>query len=48
MANIRPTRRHMLALGLGGIALPSPFIGGRKAMADNAPDTVAYVSNAAS
>jgi len=38
----------MLALGLGGIALPSPFIGGGKAMADNAPDTVAYVSNAAS
>ena len=48
MAKIRPTRRHMLALGLGGIALPSPFIGGRKAMADNTPDTVVYVSNAAS
>jgi len=48
MANIRPTRRHMLALGLGGIALPSPFIGGAEAMADNTPDTVVYVSNAAS
>ena len=48
MANIRPTRRHMLALGLGGIALPTPFIGGGKAMADNIPDTVVYVSNAAS
>src|SRR6201987_6064904 len=48
MANIRPTRRHMLALGLGGIALPTPFIGGGKAMADNIPDTVVYVSNAVS
>jgi 6-phosphogluconolactonase len=36
----------MLALGLGA-ALPSPFIGGN-AMAENAPDTVVYVSNAAS
>ena len=42
-----PTRRRVLALGLGGIALPSPFIEGRKAMADNTPDTVVYVSNAA-
>jgi 6-phosphogluconolactonase len=38
----------MLALGLGGIALPNPLIGGGKAMADNIPDTVVYVSNAAS
>jgi 6-phosphogluconolactonase len=44
----RLTRRQTLALGLGGIALPSPFIGGGKAMADNAPDTVVYVSNAGS
>jgi 6-phosphogluconolactonase len=36
----------MLALGLG-TALSSPFIGGN-AMAENAPDTVVYVSNAAS
>ena len=37
-----------LALGLGAIVLPSPFIGGRNAMAQNTPDTVVYVSNAAS
>ena len=48
MANIRLTRRQMLALGLGGAALPSPFIGGGKAMADSPPETVVYVSNAAS
>jgi len=43
-----PTRRRVLVLGLGGIVLPSPFIGGGKAMADTMPDTVVYVSNAAS
>src|SRR3974377_876119 len=43
-----PTRRQVLALGLGGIALPNPFIGGGRAMADTMPDTVVYVSNAAS
>jgi 6-phosphogluconolactonase len=47
MRRKRFTRRQALALGLGGIALPSPFIGG-KAMAENTPDTVVYVSNAAS
>jgi 6-phosphogluconolactonase len=36
----------MLALGLGS-ALPSPFIGAN-AMAESTPDTVVYVSNAAS
>jgi len=36
----------MLALGLG-TALPSPFIGAN-AMAESTPDTVVYVSNAAS
>jgi 6-phosphogluconolactonase len=48
MADTRLTRRQMLALGLGGAALPSPFIGGGKAMADSPPETVVYVSNAAS
>jgi len=43
-----PTRRRVLALGLGGIALPGPLIGGGKAMADTMPDTVVYVSSAAS
>src|SRR5215831_19018662 len=47
MANLRLTRRQALALGLGGFALPSSFIGG-KAMAENTPETVVYVSNAAS
>jgi 6-phosphogluconolactonase len=47
MAKARLSRRKTLALGLGGIVWPSPFIGGRKAMAQNAPDTVVYVSNAA-
>jgi 6-phosphogluconolactonase len=46
MTSIRLTRRRMLALGLGA-ALPGPFIGG-SAMAENTPDTVVYVSNAAS
>jgi 6-phosphogluconolactonase len=48
MTNLRLTRRQALALGLGGIALPSPFVAGRKAMAENAPETVVYVSNAGS
>jgi 6-phosphogluconolactonase len=43
-----PTRRRVLALGLGGMALSRPFIAGRRAMADAMPDTVVYVSNAAS
>jgi 6-phosphogluconolactonase len=43
-----PTRRRALALGLGGLALPRPFIAERAAMADTMPDTVVYVSNAAS
>jgi 6-phosphogluconolactonase len=43
-----PTRRRLLALGLGNLALPHPFIAGRTAMADTMPDTVVYVSNAAS
>jgi 6-phosphogluconolactonase len=47
MANMRLTRRQALALGFGGTLLPSPFIGG-KAMAESTPDTVVYVSNAAS
>src|SRR5215471_8408933 len=47
MANLRLTRRQALALGFGGTLLPSPFIGG-KAMAESTPDTVVYVSNAAS
>jgi 6-phosphogluconolactonase len=42
------TRRRMLALGLAGMALPSPFLARRQAMADIAPDTVVYVSNAGS
>jgi 6-phosphogluconolactonase len=48
MAKTRLTRRQTLSLGLGGIVLPSPLIGGRKVMAQNTPDTVVYVSNAAS
>src|SRR4029077_1433810 len=48
MAARRLTRRRMLILGLGGMALPRPFIGAGRAMAENAPDTVVYVSNAAS
>lgn len=47
MAVMRLTRRQMLAIGVGG-ALPSPFVGGGKAMAESMPDTVAYVSNAGS
>ena len=48
MAKVRLSRRQTLALGLSGVVLPSPFIGGGKAMAQNTPDTVVYVSNAAS
>jgi 6-phosphogluconolactonase len=48
MATRRLTRRGALILGLGGVMLPCPFIGMGKAMAENAPDTVVYVSNAGS
>lgn len=48
MTRARPTRREMLAAGLGAAALPAPFIGMRSAMADTMPDTVVYVSNAGS
>jgi len=48
MATRRLTRRRMLIFGLGGAVLPRPFIGAGEAMADNVPDTVVYVSNAAS
>jgi len=48
LAKIRLTRRKTLALGLGALVLPSPFIGGWKAMAQSTPDTVVYVSNAVS
>ena len=48
MSKARVSRRQTLAFGLGGVVLPIPFIGGRKAMAQNTPDTVVYVSNAAS
>jgi 6-phosphogluconolactonase len=44
----RLTRRQTLALGLGAVALPSRFIVGGKAMAENTPETVVYVSNAGS
>ena len=46
MADMRLTRRQTLALGLGLAA--ESFIGAGKAMADNAAETVVYVSNAAS
>jgi 6-phosphogluconolactonase len=42
----RLTRRTTLALGLAGMVLPRPFIKVGKAMADNLPDTVVYVSDA--
>jgi len=43
-------RRRVLALGLGGIAGlgAQTLVGGRKAMAQNTPETVVYVSNAGS
>src|SRR6266436_6701020 len=48
MATRRLTRRGVLVFGLGGAVLPHPIIGMGRAMAENAPDTVVYVSNAAS
>ena len=48
MPTRRLTRRGVLTRGLGGAMLLHPFIGARRAMAENAPDTVVYVSNAAS
>ncbi len=48
MATRRLTRRGVLVFGLGGGMLLHPFIGAEKAMAENASDTVVYVSNAAS
>src|SRR5215471_13308586 len=48
MATRRLTRRRVVLLGLGSMVLPRPFVGAGKAMAENAPDTVVYVSNAAS
>jgi hypothetical protein len=48
MTRGRWTRRRILALGLGGAALPSALLAGRRAMADTTPDTVVYVSNAGS
>lgn len=48
----RIARRRVLQVGLGGIAalgpLPLPLIGARRAMADTAPETAVYVSNAGS
>src|SRR5262244_2499679 len=48
MPRKRLTRRRTLTLGLAGLMLPRPFIGGGTAMAQNTPDTVVYVSNAGS
>jgi 6-phosphogluconolactonase len=48
MPRRRLTRRQTLALGLAGVMLPRPFIGGGTVMAQNTPDTVVYVSNAGS
>jgi 6-phosphogluconolactonase len=48
MSRARLSRRQTLGLGLGAITLPGRFIGARKAMAQDTPDTVVYVSNAAS
>ena len=48
MATRRLTRRGVLTRGLGGAMLLHPFIGARRAMAESTPDTVVYVSNAAS
>ena len=52
MSNGRMARRRVLALGLGGIAGlglgAQALIGGRKAMAQDTPETVVYVSNAGS
>jgi 6-phosphogluconolactonase len=46
MAATRLTRRATLALGLAGTLLPKPLIRARTAMADELPETVAYVSDA--
>src|SRR5271169_5471920 len=50
MSHRRMARRRVLALGLGGIAGlgAQALIGGRKAMAQDTPETVVYVSNAGS
>jgi 6-phosphogluconolactonase len=48
MTTRRLTRRGVLVFGLGGAVLPHLIIGAGRAMAENAPDTVVYVSNAAS
>ncbi len=52
MNDLRMGRRRVLALGLGGIAGlglgAQNLIGGRKAMAQDLPETVVYVSNAGS
>ncbi len=46
MAATRLTRRATLALGLAGTIMPKPFVNAGKAMADDPPQTVVYVSNA--
>jgi len=48
MPRKRLTRRRTLTLGLAGVMLPRPFMGGGTVMAQNTPDTVVYVSNAGS
>jgi 6-phosphogluconolactonase len=46
MTTLRYSRRRLLGLALGGIAVPQAMIGGRRAMARGTPDTIVYVSNA--
>lgn len=52
MSHGQMARRRVLALGLGGTAglglEPQILMGGRKAMAQDTPETVVYVSNAGS
>jgi 6-phosphogluconolactonase len=52
MGDATTTRRHVLALGVAGIAGfsldPQTLIGGNKAMAQSTPETIVYVSSAAS
>ena len=52
MSHGQMARRRVLALGLGGTAGlglgPQTLIGGRKAMAQDTPETVVYVSNGGS
>lgn len=52
MEHRRLRRRRVLQLGLGGAAglaaVPLPWIGARKAMAADTPETTVYVSNAGS